>query len=99
MPTPVIINTAAIQYAQGTTECHCVITADTVVGPTTVQQVVVVDSTTLAENWTDADLCAAVATALGVPAEDVSVADAPEGKVSTAVRASATVTTDEGAES
>ena len=58
MPTPVIINTAAIQYAQGVTECHCVITADTVVGPTTVSQVVVVDSTTLAEDWTDADLAA-----------------------------------------
>ena len=93
MPTPVIINTAAIQYAQGTTECHCVITADTVVGPTTVQQVVVVDSTTLAEDWSDADLCAAVATILNVPASDVSVATKPEGKVSSAIRASALVNT------
>ena len=81
MSTPVVINTAAIQYAQGTTECHCVITADTVVGPTTVQQVVVVDSTTLAEDWTDTDLCVAVAEKLGVPASDVSVADAPAGKL------------------
>ena len=75
--TPVTINTAAIQYAQGTTECHCVIVAQTVAGPTTVQQVVVLDSTTLAEDWTDADLCAAVAASLNVPASDVSVASAP----------------------
>lgn len=87
MPAPVIINTAAIQYAQGVTECHCVITADTVVGPTTVQQVVVVDSTTLAEDWTDADLAAAVAAVLNVPPADVSVATPPVGKVATAVRA------------
>lgn len=93
MPTPVIINTAAIQYALGTTECHCVITADTVVGPTTVQQVVVVDSTTLAVDWSDADLCAAVATVLNVPASDVSVAPCPEGKIAGAVRASALVDT------
>lgn len=88
MPTPVIINTAAIQYAQGVTECHCVITAQTVVGVTTVQQVVVVDSTTLAEDWTDADLAAAVAAILNVPPADVAVAKPPVGKVATAVRAS-----------
>lgn len=88
MPTPVIINTAAIQYAQGVTECHCVITAQTVVGITTVQQVVVVDSTTLAEDWTDADLAAAVAAILNVPSADVAVAEPPVGKVATAVRAS-----------
>lgn len=75
--TPVTINTAAIQYAQGTTECHCVIVAQTVAGPTTVQQVVVLDSTTLAQDWTDADLCAAVAASLNVPTADVSVASAP----------------------
>ena len=77
MSTPVTINTAAIQYASGTTECHCVISAVTVAGPTTVTQVVPLDSTTLAEDWTDADLCAAVAAALGVPAADVSVAVPP----------------------
>ena len=74
MSTPVTINTAAIQYASGTTECHCVISAVTVAGPTTVTQVVPLDSTTLAADWTDADLCAAVAASLGVPVEDVSVA-------------------------
>lgn len=77
MSTPVTINTAAIQYASGTTECHCVITAATVVGPTTVTQVVVLDSTTLAADWTDADLCEAVAAELDVPAADVSVAVVP----------------------
>ena len=77
MPTPVLINTAAIQYAQGTTECHCAITATSVAGPQVVQQVVVLDSTTLADDWTDADLCAAVATVLNVPASDVAVATAP----------------------
>lgn len=74
MSTPVTINTAAIQYASASTECHCVITAATVVGPTTVTQVVVLDSTTLADDWTDADLCSAVAGQLGVPLADVSVA-------------------------
>lgn len=77
MSTPVVINTAAIQYPAGTTECHCAITAITVVGPQTVTQVVVLDSTTLAADWTDAQLCAAVAAALNVPAADVSVAVPP----------------------
>lgn len=77
MNTPVIINTAAIQYPSATTECHCVITAQTVVGPSTVQQVVVLQSASLPDDWTDADLCAAVATALNVPTTDVSVAAGP----------------------
>lgn len=81
MSTPVVINTAAIQYPAATTECHCAITAQTVVGPSTVTQVVVLDSTTLADDWTDAQLCAAVATALGVPAADVSVAEPPAAPV------------------
>lgn len=77
MSTPVVINTAAIQYPASTTECHCAITAQTVVGPSTVTQVVVLDSTTLADDWTDDQLCAAVAAALNVPAADVSVAVPP----------------------
>jgi hypothetical protein len=74
MSAPVIIQTAAIQYGGGTTDAHCVIVADTVAGPTTVQQVVSLVSATLPDDWEDADLCAAVAAALGVPAEDVAVA-------------------------
>ncbi len=81
MSTPVVINTAAIQYPSATTECHCVITAQTVVGPSTVQQVVVLQSASLPDDWTDADLCAAVATALGVPSADVSVAAGPAAPV------------------
>ena len=77
MSTPVTINTAAIQYAPNTVECHCTIVAASIVGPTTVQQMVVIDGSTLAANWTDAELCAAVATTLGVPEADVSVAVAP----------------------
>jgi hypothetical protein len=78
MSTPVTINTTAIQYQSNTTECHCVIVADSIVGATTVQQMVVLDSADLADDWTDAQLCEAVATKLGVPVEDVSVAVQPE---------------------
>jgi hypothetical protein len=74
MSAPITIQTAAIQYGGGTTDAHCVIVADTVAGPTTVQQVVSLVSATLPDDWEDADLCAAVAAALGVPAEDVVVA-------------------------
>lgn len=74
MSTPIVINTAAIQYASGTTECHCIITADTILGPSTVSKVIPLNSADLAPDWTDADLCAAIATHLSVPVEDVSVA-------------------------
>lgn len=77
MPTPVTITTAAVQYAQGTTECHCTIVADTVAGTTSVGRVVQIPSATLADDWTDDQLCAAVAEALGVQVEDVS--PAPNG--------------------
>jgi hypothetical protein len=83
MPAPVVINTAAVQYAQGKTECHCVETVTGVTGTTTVQFVVVIDSETLAEDWTDAQLEAAVAEKLNIPA-DVAVASAPVGTVSVA---------------
>jgi hypothetical protein len=78
MSTPVTINTAAIQYQSNTTECHCVIVADSIVGATTVQQMVSLDSADLCDDWTDAQLCEAVATKLNVPVEDVSVAVRPE---------------------
>lgn len=74
MSAPITIQTASIQYGTGTTDAHCVIVADTVAGATTVQQVVSLLSLTLPDDWTDADLCAAVAVALGVPVEDVAVA-------------------------
>lgn len=74
MSVPITIYTAAIQYGGGTTDAYCVIAAATVAGVTTVQQVVSLVSSTLPDNWEDADLCAAVAAALGVPVEDVAVA-------------------------
>lgn len=75
MTVPVIINTAAIQYASATTECHCSFTAQSVMGTTTFTQVVVLDSTTLPEDWTDAELCEAVAEKLNIPVDDVMVAN------------------------
>jgi len=78
MSAPITIQTAAIQYGGGTTDAHCVIVADTVAGPTTVQQVVSLVSATLPDDWTDAQLCEAVATKLNVPVTDVSVAVRPE---------------------
>ena len=77
MSAPITIQTASIQYGTGTTDAHCVIVADTVAGATTVQQVVSLVSSTLPNNWTDAELCAAVAAALSVPVEDVTVAAVP----------------------
>lgn len=77
MPTPVTITTAAIQYGSDTTECHCTLTADTIAGPSTVAKMVVLDSATLPDDWTDAQLCEAVAAALDVPVKDVSVAASP----------------------
>jgi hypothetical protein len=74
MPTPVTITTAAIQYGGNTTECYCAMLAETVAGPAILNKVVTLDSTTLADDWTDDDLCAAVAAALNVPVADVSVA-------------------------
>jgi hypothetical protein len=71
-----------VQYASGTTECHCVETVTGVTGTTTVSFVTVIESSTLADDWTDAQLCAAVAEKLGIPTADVSVAEAPEGTVS-----------------
>ena len=77
MSAPIVIQTAAIQYGGGTTDAHCVIAAATVAGVTSVQQVVSLISSTLPDDWDDADLCAAVATALNVPVEDVAVATVP----------------------
>lgn len=74
MTTSVVINTVAVQYASGTTECHCKVSAETVLGPMEVSRVVILSSTTLADDWTDAELCAAVAEALGVEPSEVSTA-------------------------
>jgi hypothetical protein len=78
MPTPVTISTAVINYTSGTTDCQCSIETDVLsIGTTYVGTSVSLQSSDLAPDWTDADLCAAVATALNVPVTDVSVAVAP----------------------
>lgn len=78
MPTPVTISTAVINYTSGTTDCQCSIETQVLsIGTTYVGTSVSLQSTDLAPDWTDADLCAAVATALNVPVADVSVAVAP----------------------
>lgn len=77
MSTPVIVTTAAINYTMGSTDCQVSVAADSVVGTTYVQTMVALVSADLPPDWTDSQLCAAVAAKLGVPVEDVSVATAP----------------------
>jgi hypothetical protein len=78
MSTPVTISTAVINYTSGTTDCQCSIETDVLsIGTTYVGTSVSLQSSDLAPDWTDDQLCAAVATALNVPVADVSVAVAP----------------------
>lgn len=78
MGTLVTISTAAINYTAGTTDCQCSVAVDVpTIGQTFVGQSVSLISLDLGPDWTDEQLCAAVAAKLGVPASDVSVAEAP----------------------
>lgn len=78
MATPVTISSAVINYTSGTTDCQCSIeTVVLSIGTTYVGTQVSLQSADLAPDWTDDQLCAAVAAKLGVPAADVSVAVAP----------------------
>jgi hypothetical protein len=77
MSTPIIITAATINYTMGSTDCQISVAADSVLGPTYTQTMVALVSADLPPDWTDAQLCAAVAAKLGVPAADVSVATAP----------------------
>jgi hypothetical protein len=78
MSTPVTISTAVINYTSGTTDCQCSIETQVLsIGTTYVGTSVSLQSSDLAPDWTDDQLCAAVATALNVPVTDVSVAVAP----------------------
>lgn len=72
--TPITIMYVTIQYPFNVTECMCNVTANTVLGSSTVQQMIMLESTSLPVDWTDTDLCNAVAAKLGVPSTDVSVA-------------------------
>ena len=71
----ITISTASINYTSGTTDCQCSIeTVVLSVGLTYVGTQVSLQSSDLPPDWTDEQLCAAVAASLGVPVEDVSVA-------------------------
>lgn len=78
MSTPVTISTATINYTSGTTDCQCSIETTVLsIGVTYVGTSVSLESADLSPDWTDDELCAAVAVKLNVPAADVSVAVAP----------------------
>lgn len=71
----ITISTAVINYTAGTTDCQCSVAVDVpTIGLTYVAQYVSLSSPALGPDWTDADLCNAVAVALNVPVSDVSVA-------------------------
>jgi hypothetical protein len=77
--TLITISQASINYTSGHTDCACSVAVDVpTIGQTFVGQSVSLDSGDLTDDWTDAQLCEAVATKLGVPVEDVSVAVRPE---------------------
>jgi hypothetical protein len=78
MATLITISTATINYTSGTTDCACSVAVDVpTIGTTYVGRSVSLASHDLGPDWTDADLCAAVAAKLGVPVADVSVAEGP----------------------
>lgn len=73
------IRTAALQYSTGIVECHCVMQATTPLGPSEVVRVVSLNQTTDlgTPDWTDGDLCLAVATLIGVDVSEVAVMEPP----------------------
>lgn len=74
----ITISTASINYTSGTTDCQCSVAVDVpTIGTTYVGRTVSLASADLCPDWTDAQLCAAVAAKLGVPVEDVAVAPGP----------------------
>lgn len=78
MATLITISTASINYMSGTTDCQCSVAVDVpTIGTTYVGRSVSLASDDLGPDWTDADLCAAVAAKLEVPVADVSVAPGP----------------------
>jgi len=77
--TLITISQASINYTSGHTDCACSVAVDVpTIGQTFVGQSVSLDSADLCDDWTDAQLCEAVANKLNVPVEDVSVAVRPE---------------------
>lgn len=77
--TLITISQASINYTSGHTDCACSVAVDVpTIGQTFVGQSVSLDSGDLTDDWTDAQLCEAVAAKLNVPVTDVSVAVRPE---------------------
>jgi hypothetical protein len=77
--TLITISQASINYTSGHTDCACSVAVDVpTIGQTFVGQSVSLDSGDLTDDWTDAQLCEAVANKLGVLVADVSVAVRPE---------------------
>jgi hypothetical protein len=77
--TLITISQASINYTSGHTDCACSVAVDVpTIGQTFVGQSVSLDSADLCDDWTDAQLCEAVAAKLNVPVTDVSVAVRPE---------------------
>ena len=74
-----VITQAVVEYETGITQVVLTIAVDVpTIGQTFMGQSVSLDSADLCDDWTDAQLCEAVATKLNVPVEDVSVAVRPE---------------------
>jgi hypothetical protein len=96
------ITSAVINYAAGTTDCSYQIAVDVpTIGTTYVGRSVSLASGSLPPDWTDQQLCAAVAASLAVPVADVTVAggfqEAAAKAAATAAKAAAP-TDAEGAE-
>jgi hypothetical protein len=78
----ITISTAVINYTSGTTDCQLSVAVDVpTVGPTFVANSVSLSSADLCEDWTDAELCEAVANKLGVEVDEVAVAKKPVAAV------------------
>lgn len=76
--TTITISSASINYTAGTTDCALSIAVEVpTVGFTFVGSSCSLSSSDLCPDWTDDQLCAAVADKLGVRFEDVSVAEPP----------------------
>ena len=74
----ITISTANINYTSGTTECHCSIETEVLaIGKTYIGTQISLLSSNLSPDWTDEQLCEAVALKLGVAITDVTVAPPP----------------------
>jgi len=104
--TLITISQASINYTSGHTDCACSVAVDVpTIGTTYVGRSVSLASHDLGPDWTDADLCAAVAAKLDVDVADVSVAPGPvaweevkAAKMEAALAAKRVTATDEAAE-